>query len=139
MTDILNDLCNMLFKDSEASNFGLLKPFDQSVIDQAKKISPKNICIVKDWCWWSLEISDEQMRSLSKIGLVNAMIFSSHVISDESGRFREGDYVRTGFLKDYYRPAFFETTNTMYILVGKGTRKAVEPNLAKAIFFDWLI
>ncbi len=71
----------------------------------------------------------------SRMRLLPSLIYSTHVIDDECGRFREGEQTQTGLLVNYHHPAYFETTNTMYILIGKGTRKTVDADLAAAIYF----
>ena len=77
----------------------------------------KPICVVEKWTWWDLEEADPSVN--------NAVIKSDSVIDDEAGRFRPGDWVRTSPLVIFHPPCLFETQNTVYLLVGPGTRKSV--------------
>ena len=134
--DAIDQFTDMLFNDGDTCDYGLPDEADDSVFEKAKSLANKPCCVVKDWVWWDLECSEHSANALEKNEQLRpSLIYGRHVLVDELGRYRPGDQMRSSMLKAFHPPAFFETANTMYILVGTGTRKTVKPNLAARIFF----
>lgn len=121
----VTELTDMLNKPGADCDFGWYKPVLEA-INLVKSITDKPCCFVEDWCWWDIEVpkTAKDQHSL-------CVIYARNVIHDDAGRFDNGDYVRTSPLVTFHKPAFFETSRTVYILVGKGTRKTISlENLA---------
>lgn len=105
-------------------------------IQIAQNIDPiKPIRALKQWCWWDLDVADSIREALlSKKGLRPAMINSHDVIYDSSHRFSNGSWVRTSPLLTLHQNTIFESKNSLYILVGPGSRKTVGVDIALSFF-----
>ena len=104
-------------------------------LNLCKDIEPlKLVCVVKCWQWWDLDVPQGIKESLFEQSKQYAsLINADHILFDQQGRFNEGDWVRTSLLVDFHNNCIFETRNTFYLLVGKGTRKTVDPALPSSI------
>ncbi len=112
---------------------------DESDIDLYKSkcrefLPYKSICVVKNWMWWDLEVTEEESNVLKQNGKQASLIKADTVIDDESGRFRPGDWVRSSPLVSFTECCIFETQNTVYLLVGKGSRKTISLDTAMSFF-----
>ncbi len=52
------------------------------------------------------------------------MVYALNVVLDSQGRFNPGDWVRSSFQLSY-EESFFLTKNSVYVLLGNGTRQNV--------------
>ncbi len=93
----------------------------------------KNVCSVKNWQWLDLDLEEKIKNEVEQSEQQFCLIKADYVIDDQAGRFDEGDWVRSSLLLNFHENCVFETRNTFYILVGKGTRKSVDPKLVAAI------
>ncbi|WP_375277324.1 DUF6957 family protein [Pseudoalteromonas marina] len=112
---------------------------DESDIDsyksKCKKLIPyKPVCVVKNWMWWDLEVTEEESNVLKQNGQHASLIKADTVIDDEAMRFRPGDWVRSSPLVSFTENCIFETQNTVYLLVGKGSRKTISLDTAISFF-----
>jgi hypothetical protein len=112
---------------------------DESDIDLYKSkcrafLPYKSICVVKNWMWWDLEVTEQHKQILLKNGQLAALIKADTVIDDEAGRLCPGDWVRTSLLVSFTENCIFETKNTVYLLVGKGSRKTISLDTSIAFF-----
>ena len=94
----------------------------------------KPVCVVNNWMWWDLEVTDQHEQLLKQNGQQAALIKADTVIDDEAGRLRPGDWVRSSPLVSFSENCIFETQNTVYLLVGKGSRKRISLDTAIAFF-----
>jgi len=94
----------------------------------------KKLCIVKNWQWWDLTLSDQDKKLFAQNGQVPALIKADTIIEDEADRFPRGGWVRTSPLVCFSESCIFETKNTLYLLVGNGSRKTVSLSAAVAFF-----
>jgi len=78
---------------------------------------------------------DKVIEQLENMGKLPSLIYSSNLLIDSSGEFSPGFSLRSTYLIKLSNECIFETGNTFYILVGKGTRKSVNAKLAFSIFF----
>jgi hypothetical protein len=85
----------------------------------------KRCCIVQEWFYLDVEVSEAELRLLTERGWKPAVLLSLNVVRDERGRFPVGGWVRSGFQTDFYRDCIFETSNTLYLLQGRGFRMRV--------------
>jgi hypothetical protein len=83
----------------------------------------KSYCVVKDWKWCDISLREEDVADFEEQGVYPCFVIANHVIFDELERYLPGGWVRTSLLSEFHPPAIFETRNTIYILVGKGTRE----------------
>ena len=94
----------------------------------------KPVCVVKNWMWWDLEVTEQQKQLLKENDQHAGLIKADTVIEDEAGRFRPGDWVRSSPLVNFTENCIFETKNTVYLLVGKGSRKTISLYTAISFF-----
>lgn len=83
-------------------------------------------CIVRDWIWIDLILTEEEQGILRSSGREAVMLYARGVLYDSERRFDVGDWVRTTPLVSFTEGCFFQTRNTLYVLVGNGQRKQAE-------------
>jgi hypothetical protein len=134
MTDILNDFHSTLFEPGDKCDHGWHGVVDEALVKKAIELSGKPCCLVQDWVIWDLDFNDEQLEQVNSMGNLPTIVYARNVMEDHHYRFRAGDKVRSSLLKKLHENAFFETSNTMYILVGPGTRKSIKPEFVEHFF-----
>jgi hypothetical protein len=97
-------------------------------------IPNKKVCVVKNWMWWDLDIPEQHKQLLQQSGQHATLIKADTIIDDEAGRFRPGEWVRTSPLVSFTENCLFETKNTVYLLVGKGSRKKISLDTALSFY-----
>lgn len=132
--NLIIDYASMLNKDGKHCDFGWHQEINQSLYTKIKKFN-KPYCLISRWCWWDLEVTEEEKSNLAAQSLYPAIIFSNHVVEDELGRYMPGHQCKTSLLEKFEERAFFETRNSLYVLIGDGTRKTVSPELAASLFW----
>ncbi len=91
-------------------------------------------CIVRDWIWIDLILSEEEQGGLRSSGREAVMLYAHSVLFDSERRFDVGDWVRTTPLVSFSEGYFFQTCNTLYVLVGDGQRKQAELSTVMSLF-----
>ena len=91
-------------------------------------------CIVKDWVWNDLTLSTAQQEQFRAAGRQPVILYSHSVLYDSARRFDVGDWVRTTPLVSFSEGCFFQTRNTLYVLVGDGLRKQTELSTVMNLF-----
>lgn len=94
----------------------------------------KPYCTVRQWVLIDLEASDEMKATIAKKGFHPILLYAHEVVFDSRGRFLPGDWVRSTLLLDLQENCLFETENTVYILLGDGSRKQASPSVVTSIF-----
>jgi hypothetical protein len=112
---------------------------DESDIDlyktKCREFLPyKSVCVVKNWMWWDLEVTEQHKQLLKQNGQHAVLVKADTVIDDEAGRFLPDDWVRSSPLVNFTENCIFETQNTVYLLVGKGSRKTISLDTAISFF-----
>lgn len=82
-----------------------------------------------------MDVTKETQQQLAARDMIPAIVYSHCVVDDQLKRYRPNNSCRSSLLTRFAEPAFFETANSVYVLIGKGTRKTVDPQLAARIFF----
>jgi len=82
-----------------------------------------NFCLVRDWLWLDIETTDAQRQALEKTQRQPALIYAHQVVFDSERRWDVGDFVRTSLLHQFSEGFHFRTLNSVYLLLGPGTRK----------------
>ena len=83
----------------------------------------KAYCLVRDWTLFRAELTEAELAKVSAAGNIPLFLLAHHVLVDSAGRFQPGNWVRSSIgvaLADDY---FFETRNTVYVLVGEGAEQ----------------
>jgi hypothetical protein len=80
-------------------------------------------CLVRNWIWGQLDVSEEQRDDLAAMQLYPAVLYAHSIVYDSSRRWDVGDFVRTTLLHAFEDGFVFRTRNTRYVLLGDGLRK----------------
>ncbi|SEH85303.1 DUF6957 family protein [Pseudomonas asplenii] len=97
----------------------------EAVLTAQERFNPRPFCLVSEWKMLDLEISTDELNALHARDLAPVIVYAPCVVLDSSGRFQPGDWVRTSFQSRYEAPGFFLTRNTVYILLGRGSRQNI--------------
>lgn len=118
----LSDITDLLYGDGEPVTGGELTLEEAIALGEAHGRG-KPYRVVRNWIWTVLEVSEKHAEYAERTGLQPIVVYAHEVMYDSSYRFSPGDWVRTTPLLNFTEPCLFETTNTLYILVGEGKRK----------------
>lgn len=118
----LNETIDLLCGD------GIPIPGAQVSQDEAVKIVLKRYpyaeyCLVSDWRWIDLDLTQAQLSELARTNRQPVVIYANTVIYDSQRRWDVGDFVRTSYLFKFEDGFIFQTLNSIYILIGDGIRK----------------
>lgn len=86
-------------------------------------LSYSEFCLVRQWQWIDLDVSEAQCDELEKTQRLPVMLYAHQVVYDSARRWDIGDCVRTSFLSSFEHGFLFRTLNTTYLLLGDGQRK----------------
>ena len=107
---------------------------DEAVERVRKQFRFSDYCLVRDWIWIDLDVSDEQRALLEKTGRQPTIVYAHTVIYDSARRWDVGDFVRTSPLHAFHDGFLFQTWNTVYLLLGDGLRKRAALETVGRIF-----
>lgn len=134
--EAVKQVADLLYCKGNVCDFGIDESCLPQMIEQARTCYPnKGISAVKQWMWWDYDISDDDKNRFMESGFKPAIIFANYLIWDSRDRWPEGWNVKTSALVAFETNCFFITRSTVYILVGKGHRKMVDPQLVAGIHF----
>lgn len=101
----------------------------------AQELCPgKPYCSVRQWILVDLDISDDKKVLVTEQGFQPILLYAHTVVTDSARRFSPGDWVRSTLLVERKSNCLFETQNSVYILLGTGSRKTAEPAVVASIF-----
>ncbi|ROM18401.1 hypothetical protein BK643_05845 [Pseudomonas protegens] len=80
----------------------------------------KAYCLVEDWLIFHVDEPPESLAKVRASGLEPMFMYAHCVIFDGHGRFPLGGWVRSTLCKSFDGVCFFETRNTVYVLMGEG-------------------
>lgn len=101
----------------------------------AQELCPgKPYCSVRQWILVDLDISDDKKALVTEHGFQPILLYAHTVVTDSARRFSPGDWVRSTLLVERKSNCLFETQNSVYILLGTGSRKTAEPAVVASIF-----
>ncbi|WP_244294940.1 DUF6957 family protein [Pseudomonas helmanticensis] len=99
---------------------------DEDAIDFVKSnCGEYSYCLVRDWTLLELEPCGEEYDALRSRGLEPVLVYARNVVVDSRERFNRGDWVRSTFQLRYEDEGLFFTRNTLYVLLGTGTRQSI--------------
>jgi len=93
--------------------------------DVYEKFRARSHCLVRDWTILDVETTDREFKALQTRGLQPVVVYALRVVFDSRERFKSGDWVRSSFMVSYEEGGFFFTQNTVYVLLGNGTRQKI--------------
>lgn len=98
----------------------------------------KNVCVVSGWHILTIQPKDIErscIKDLMEISSIKpSFMVADYVLEDDSGRFSEGAYIRTSFMIACHENCLFETENSIYVLVGTGTKSIISVSKAEKLF-----
>lgn len=107
---------------------------DDEALAYARQSFPcGNYCLVRDWRWLDLEVTKSQRLQLAQTGRQPALIYAHTVIYDSERRWDVGDFVRTSLLHQHEN-FHFRTLNSIYLLLGAGTRINASADAVVSLF-----
>ena len=119
---------------------GTVMPGIQMTLEQARARVKASDCapwmtyrFVAGWCWIDLDLTVEEQGMFRFAGYQPVMLYAHNVLFDSDRRFDVGDWVRTTPLVSFSEGCFFQTKNTLYVLVGDGERKRAEFNTVMSL------
>lgn len=131
--DDLQALNDLLYSPGEPMNGSTMT--DEQALDFAReRFSYGEFCLVRDWRWIDLDVSEAQHVELEKTRRQPAIIYAHTVIYDSARRWDVGDFVRTSPLHRFEEGFLFKTLNSTYILLGEGVRKRAALETVGRIF-----
>ncbi len=107
---------------------------DDEALAYARQHFPHgNYCLVRNWRWFDLEVTESQRLLLAKTRRHPALIYAHTIIYDSERRWDVGDFVRTSLLHQH-DGFHFRTLNSIYLLLGPGTRIKASADAVASIF-----
>lgn len=102
---------------------GYGKDIWEAEVEAVLNFPDKPYCIVRDWRIIELEVDESYRDSLVNDGLAPYVLYAAEVVIHSGGKRRKGDWVRSTFQRSFIHGYLFESTNTVYVLLGRGVRK----------------
>ena len=107
---------------------------DDEALAYARQFFPDgSYCLGRDWSWLDLEVTESERLQLAQTQRQPALIYAHQVVFDSERRWDVGDFVRTSLLHQH-EGFHFKTLNTVYLLLGPGTRIQVSADAIASIF-----
>ncbi|SDB53790.1 hypothetical protein SAMN03159382_04127 [Pseudomonas sp. NFACC23-1] len=117
-----SELVELLDGGGEATN-GFAKEIWEAEVEALLNFPDKPFCIVKRWRIIELDVDESYRASLLSDGLTPYVLYAKEVIIHSTGKRSRGDWVRSTFQRSLTLGYLFETSNTVYVLLGRGVRK----------------
>jgi hypothetical protein len=83
--------------------------------------------------WVIIDVLDVDADQLAAIGRLPIVLFTHSVLLHSSGDYENSERVKTGFATSYDGRGIFETSDTIFVLVGQGFRKPVSIKLLNQV------
>lgn len=133
--DSVRSIAALLHDPGVLFEYGCAECDAEKFVNSAKEKYPdKSFCVAKKWVIWDVQVSDKQRKIFEALSLEPIVVHVDFVIEDEFGRANYGNFRISTPLVEMSEPCFFVTRNTVYILVGEGTRKAAAEQDVIALF-----
>lgn len=83
--------------------------------------------------WVIIDVLDVDAEPLAALGRLPIVLFSHSVLLHSTGDYENGERIKTGYATSYDGRGIFETTDTIFVLLGQGFRKRVSIELLNAV------
>ena len=83
--------------------------------------------------WVIIDVLDVDADPLAATGRLPIVLFSHSVLLHSTGYYENGERIKTGYATSYDGRGIFETSDTIFVLMGKGFRKSVSVNLLNEV------
>lgn len=88
----------------------------------------KPYCLVDDWTIFRSDVTEDELQKIHAAGQLPLVLFARNVRFDSQRRFDVGDWMRSTFAISFEEERFFETRNSVYVLMGPGHEKSASLN-----------
>jgi len=112
-----------LFGDSGTPLFGSDLSLEVVLAQARQRFKWVPLCVVKDWLILDAIVTDEERAKVKAAGCEPMFLFAHNVLHDDKRRFEPGHWVRSSMGTSFKDGYLFSTRNTIYVLVGPGSRK----------------
>lgn len=130
---LLEQIDRFINGEGEPCEYGCVQEDVSRMIALGKEMYPdKPYRVVSGWSWGDFDVTESQRDIFRQQGVEPAFLFANQVVIDETGRFHEA--VKTTFLLAFHAPCLFVTKNTVYILLGPGSRTTVDLDVYRIYF-----
>lgn len=100
---------------------------DTEAVGRVRLLFPgKKYCLVQNWVLLDLTGPNVALERIRDEGLEPVILYAHRVIFDSKRRVDFGGWIRSMFQLSLSSEGYFETKNTVYIMVGQGFRKPVD-------------
>ncbi|WP_372028443.1 hypothetical protein [Pseudomonas kurunegalensis] len=111
--------------------YGLDFSREEAIATAEQRWPLKAYCVVEDWTIFRVGLNAEELKRVHAAGHLPFFMFAHKVVEDSQHRFQPGDWVRSSMCTAFTDGVFFETRNTVYVLLGQGHEQTAS---LKAIF-----
>ena len=109
--------------DAGVPTSGLGLSSQEASLEVQRRYPHKQYCLVRQWMLVDLLVADPAQWSADHPGKVPRLVFAPEIGFDSAGRFPPGYWVRSTFQVSYAAEGFFETSNSVYVLLDEGCSK----------------
>ncbi|OSN64394.1 MULTISPECIES: DUF6957 family protein [Pseudomonas syringae group] len=83
--------------------------------------------------WVIIDVLDVDAEPLAAIGRLPIVLFTHSVLLHSTGDYQNNERIKTGYATNYDGRGIFETSDTIFVLVGQGFRKSVSIKLLNQV------
>lgn len=83
--------------------------------------------------WVIIDVLDVDADPLAAIGRLPIVLFSHSVLLHSTGDYQNNERIKTGYATSYDGRGIFETSDTIFVLLGQGFRKSVSIKLLNQV------
>lgn len=117
-----SELVELLHGGGKPMN-GFGKDIWEAEVEALLNFPDKPFCIVRGWRIIEVAVDESYQDSLKSDGLAPYVLYASEVVVHSIGKRNKGDWVRSTFQRSLTLGYLFESTSTVYVLLGRGVRK----------------
>ena len=128
----LAQMANFLY-GAGTPTLGLSLSPTEASMEVQRRFPNKKYCLVRQWMLVDLTVTDSAQWAAQHVGKSPRILFAHEVVFDSAGRFAPGYWVRSTLQVSYAEDGFFETGNSVYVLLGDGCRKTETLDLVFSI------
>ena len=121
MTDSIAELARLLHGSGEFLN-GYTGEIEDAISHAVETAPDKPFCLVRNWRIIEVLVNDEYAEALAKDGLSPHVVYADTVVMHSTGKRASGEWVRSTFQRSFSKGFLFKTQNTIYVLLGEGTK-----------------
>ncbi len=128
----LSDVVEVLYGPGQPMSGSEMKN-DEAIAYVRQHCPQAPFCLVRDWVWVDLDVSDVQRADLQEARCQPVILYAHTVIHDSTDQWRCSDFVRTSPLHVFQDGFLFKTCRTVYVLLGGGMCKVSAPDVLERI------